>query len=410
MPPGDGAHLLASVHPVGQVAQVHVHRDIPVVVENRRARVLGDASLHRAVEIRAHGRVDEYIRCRGQLHAAVVVETPGEYFVRVGEAGGRVRAAQDDGVELLTISGGGRGQAKARIVRVAGLHAYTLVPLLHEHVRRRVGHVVAAGDDAHRRLTHDGAEGLVFHRVARQHADVFGRRIVIGVVEAVRVRVVRVFQTQLRGLLVHLGDEGVHATRDAFRDSHAGVVAGVHEQSLQEVFQAHRRALHQPGRRLPHRRGRVRDGELRVRARVFQGHDGRHHLGDRGHRRLARAGTRPQDVAVGIAQDAIGAIERGHLRDRKVAIRDARRAYEVRAKYVGVRQRRQQAGRAKPERARESRSQDGAGKKAPHAACAPDNPRGAPVREAPPFTRRLRLHQESSSWDKTAKPAPESAS
>ena len=113
-----------------------------------------------------------------------------------------------------------------------------------------------------------------------------------GVGQAFRVLVARVLHAERLGLLVHEFDEMLDRAAHAFGQRHGGVVARLHDQALDQVFDRHlhlrvdehARAGHLPGARAD-RQGLLQ-GDLLGLERV-EHQVGRHQLGQRG--RLDRA-------------------------------------------------------------------------------------------------------------------------
>ena len=133
-----------------------------------------------------------------------------------------------------------------------------------------------------------------------------------------RVGEVRVLEAELDGLLVHELDELVVGTGDVARDGHRGIVAGLHEQRLEQLVHGQRLTGPQERGRLPHLRGCRRDGDGGVQVGPLERDDGGHDLGDARHGSALALAARPQDPAISVDERS-GA--HGHIRKRRGAQR-----------------------------------------------------------------------------------------
>ena len=88
---------------------------------------------------------------------------------------------------------------------------------------------------------HDRADHRVLHRDPREPRHVARARVVAGRVEPVRVREVRVAQTELPRLGVHHRDEARLGPADVLGERDRGVVRALDQRRLDEL--AHRQPL-----------------------------------------------------------------------------------------------------------------------------------------------------------------------
>jgi hypothetical protein len=133
--------------------------------------------------------------------------------------------------------------------------------------------------------------------------EVARARVVGGIVEADRVGVTGVVETELAGALVHLRHKGLARAREVLRDRRGGVVGALEEERLEQVLDRHPLAGSQIDPRL-RRQGVVRRRrEDLPRTRALEREQGGHQLG-RARDRPARVGPLGEhDLAVAAVDD-----------------------------------------------------------------------------------------------------------
>ena len=100
----------------------------------------------------------------------------------------------------------------------------------------------------------------------------------------------------------------------------------MHEHAVEQRLERNLHALFEPRRRLADARGLLGDGEDVVEVGVLERDDGGHRLGERRHRGMRVGRARPQDVALGVAENPVLGVDGGRFGDVEAAVVDRREA------------------------------------------------------------------------------------
>ena len=142
----------------------------------------------------------------------------------------------------------------------------------------------------------------ILQREARQAGQIERSGVIFLAVETVRIRVMRIFQTQNRRFFIHPRGKRGDAAGIGQRERNGGVVPGAEHQAIEQLahrerftgLEVHRRALDADGLR------RNDDGSVEI-TRLAD-HQRRHDLGRAGDERLVLRMGRIEDAPCGCVQ------------------------------------------------------------------------------------------------------------
>ena len=238
------------------------HADADALVAAHRApdRARGDQADALVAEPQRRRRVA--LAPAHRRDAAVAAEAVAQQRERIGVASRLARVAEDGGDDGHAVA---RGRADEH---VAGVDVWpVLTPLTTATLRTstlRLTIAARARARAQRRARQVGdlAEERVAAQDQRQLDQVLGARVVARLVEADRVGVVRVVETELLGARAFMSRTKPRArAADADRERGRGVVRAGEQQAAQEIGDAHALARAQPDDRLDGQRAVARGGD-----------------------------------------------------------------------------------------------------------------------------------------------------